>query len=86
MWDSVRLVPNTNHEDEDLGESLATYYWLMQANLREGITQVLQSFPPGSMLTDKQGHYWVRRATMAITHHKFISLVGNHQENYYKQK
>ena len=58
----------------------------MQANFREGITQVLQSFPPGSMLADKQGHYWVRWETMAITRHRFISHVGDDQEKYYEQK
>ena len=58
----------------------------MQANLRVGITQILQSFPPGSMLADKQGQYWVRWATKAITCHRFISPVGDDQEKYYKQK
>ena len=80
------ILTNTHLEDEELGESLATYHWLMEANLREGITQVLQSFPPGSMLADKQGRYWIRRATMAITRHRFISPVGDDQEKYYKQK
>ena len=69
-----------------MGESLATYHWLMEANLGERITQVLQSFAPGSMLADKQGQYWVKRATMAIIRHRFISPAGDDQEKYYEQK
>ncbi len=30
--------------------------------------------------------YWVRRATMAVTRHRFISPVGDDQEKYYEQK
>ena len=66
-------LTNTNLKDEELGESLATYHW----SERESPMQVLQTFPPGSMLTDKQGHYWIRWATTTITCHRFISPVGN---------
>ena len=33
-----------------------------------------------------QGHYWIGRAKMVITCHRFISLVGDDQEQYYQQK
>ena len=72
--------------DGDLGESLGSSHWLMQVGLKEGITQVLERFPPGTMLADKQGHYWVRRSTMAVTRYRFISPVGDDQEKFYEQK
>ncbi len=38
------------------------------------------------MFADKQGRYWIRRAAMAVTRHRFISPVGDDQEKYYEQK
>jgi len=72
--------------DEDLAESLAASHWLMQTGLKEGITQVLQRFPPGAMFADKEGHYWVRQSTMAVTHYGFVSPVGDNQEMFCEQK
>ena len=73
-------------ELNDLSDSLAVSHWLMRVGLSERLRQVLEQFPPGSMLKDKEGRYWVRRATMAITRHRFISPVGDDQEKYYEQK
>ncbi len=38
------------------------------------------------MLVDKQGRYWGRRVSMAITRYRFISPVGDQQEHCYEQK
>jgi len=57
----------------------------MYTGLKERITQVLQRSPPGIMLADQQGHYWVRRSTMAVTCYRFVSPVANDQM-FYKQK
>ena len=35
---------------------------------------MLETYPPGSMLLDTAGTYWVRRATAAITRHRFITV------------
>ena len=45
---------------------------------------MLERYPPGSMLVDGNGTYWVRRATAAITRHRFITI--DDQESYYEQK
>ena len=47
---------------------------------------VLTRYPPGSLLKDKSEHYWVRRVSMQITRHWFISPVGDDQESFYEQK
>ena len=45
---------------------------------------MLDTYPPGSMLLDTAGTYWVRRATAAVTRHRFITVED--QEAYYEQK
>ena len=35
---------------------------------------ILERYPPGSMLADSNGTYWVRRATAAVTRHRFITI------------
>ena len=45
---------------------------------------MLKTHPPGSMLVDTAGKYWVRRATAAVTRHQFITVED--QETYYEQK
>ncbi len=62
LAESVMLEANL--ADQDLADSLATFHWLMEQGLGEGIVQVLQRFPPGTMLADKQGRYWIRRAAI----------------------
>ena len=44
---------------------------------------ILETYPPGSMLVDTDGAYRVRRATAAITRHRFITVED--QEAYYEQ-
>ena len=38
------------------------------------IYSILEWYPPGSMLADSNGMYWVRRATAANTRHRFIMI------------
>ena len=45
---------------------------------------MLQSYPPGTMLSDTVGNYWIRRARACVTRHRFISL--DDQEAFYQQK
>ena len=45
---------------------------------------MLERYPPGSMLADSNGTYWVRKATGAVTRHRFITI--DDQETYYEQK
>ena len=45
---------------------------------------ILERYPPGSMLADSNGTYWVRRANAAVTRHRFITI--DDQETYYEQK
>ena len=45
---------------------------------------MLERYPPGSMLADSNGTYWVRRANAAVTRHRFITI--DDQETYYEQK
>ena len=58
----------------------------MEANPRDELVSVLSTYPPGTMLADRVGHYWIRRAKMVITRHRFISSVGDDTEKYYQQK
>ena len=45
---------------------------------------MLQAHPPGSMLMDTDGNYWIRRARVCVTRHRFISL--DDQEAFYEKK
>ena len=58
----------------------------MEVNPRDQLVSVLSTYPPGTMLADRVGHYWIRRAKMVITRHRFISSVGDDTEKYYQQK
>ena len=44
---------------------------------------MLERYPPGSMLADGNGTYWVRKATGGVTRHCFITI--DDQETYYEQ-
>ena len=46
--------------------------------------KMFEMYPPGTMLKDVTGNYWVCRARAAITHLRFITV--DDQENYYMQK
>lgn len=58
----------------------------MQSNPTDEFISCLTGFKPGTVLADKEEHYWIRRAKMIITRHRFISSVGDDQEQYYQQK
>ena len=62
---------------------------LLQAHNNDEISStpmyiMLENHPPGSMVPDQNGTYWVRRATAAVTRHRFITVED--QETYYEQK
>ena len=70
----------------DLESGLNSKHWLMEANPRDELVSILSTYPPGTVLADRVGHYWIRRAKMVITRHRFISSVGDDTEKYYQQK
>jgi len=72
--------------DDELCKNLAAFHWLMEPGPTEELVSILTRYPPGSFLKDKSEHYWVRRASMLITRHRFISPVGDDQESFYEQK
>ena len=45
---------------------------------------MLSNYPAGSMLADTNGDCWIRRASAAVTRHRFITIED--QELYYEQK
>ena len=53
----------------DLESGLNSKHWLMETNPRDELVFVLNTYPPGTMLADRVGHYWIRRAKMVITRH-----------------
>ena len=58
----------------------------MEANPSDEMVSCLSTYPPGTVLPDRVGHFWIRRAKMVITRHRFISSVGDDAEKYYQQK
>ena len=57
-WLHTKLL-QTHNNDEILSSPLYT---------------ILETYPPGSMLVGTDGAYWVRRATAAVTWHRFIMV------------
>ena len=45
----------------------------MESNPRE-LVSVLSTYPPGTLLADRIGHYWIRWAKMVITRHQLHQL------------
>ena len=70
----------------DLESGLNSKHWLMEANPRGELVSILSTYPPGTILANRVGHYWIRRAKVVITRHQFISSVGDDTEKYYQQK
>ena len=58
----------------------------MGFNPRDELMSVLSAYPSGSVFADRVGHYWIRRAKMIITRHRFITSIGDDTEKYYQQK
>ena len=75
-----------NFYHPDLESGFNSKHWLMEANPRDELVSILSTYPPGTVLADRAGHYWIRRAKMVITRHRFISSVGDDTEKYYQQK
>ena len=75
-----------NFYHPDLETGFNSKHWLMEANPRDELVSILSTYPPGTVLADRVGHYWIRRAKMVITRHRFISSVGDDTEKYYQQK
>ena len=55
--------------DSDLVSGLNSKHWLMESNPRDELVSVLSTYTPGTVLADRVGHYWIRRAKMVITRH-----------------
>ena len=72
--------------DQELVTGLSSYHWLINIKPSESLISILTRYPPGSMLRDKNDRYWVRRSKMVMTRHRFLSCIGDDQENYYEQK
>ena len=68
-WLHVKLLETHDSDDDILSSPLYV---------------MLETYPPGSMLVDATGSYWVRKATAGITRHRFITVED--QEAYYEQK
>lgn len=82
------ILAAIDFHDTDIVQGLSDYHWLMGSNPTpsDALVAVLTSHPPGIVLADKEGHYWIRRAKMVITRHRFISSVGDDTEKFYQQK
>ena len=80
------IVAAIDLHDTDIVEGLNAYHWLMGSTPSDELVSVLTSHPPGTLLADRMGSYWLRRAKMAITRHRFINSVGDDTEKFYQQK
>ena len=82
------ILAAIDFHDADIVQALSAYHWLMGSNPTpsDALVAVLTSHPPGTVLADREGHYWIRRAKMVITRHRFISSVGDDTEKFYQQK
>ena len=60
-----------------LVSGLNSKHWLMESNPRDELVSILSTYPPGTVLADRVGHFWIRQAKMVITRHRFISSVGD---------
>ena len=81
-----RVMQITDWYEPHLVEGLSSYHWLMQSSPRDELVSSLTRFKPGTVIADKEGHFWIRRARMIITRHRFISSVGDDQKQCYQQK
>ena len=81
-----RVMQTTDWHEPHLVKVLSSYHWLIQSSPRDELVSCLTRFKPGTVFADKEGRFWIRRARMVITRHRFISSVGDNQEQYYQQK
>ena len=62
-------------------------HWLHEdMSMKPDLVQLLIHYPPGTILKDKRGKYWRRRAKAAVTRFHFLAPVGETQESFYEQK
>ena len=80
------FLSNCQLLDFQLQQGLDKHHWLMDNNPRPALLGTLKQYPPGTLLTNKDGQHWIRRAKMAIARCRFISSVGDDQEKFYQQK
>ena len=66
---------------------METAHWLHEdMSAKPRLVHILTRYPAGSVLKDKQGQYWKRRAKIAVTRFHFLAPVGETQEKFYEQK
>lgn len=72
----------------NIQKALCSYHWLMDTNppITDQLTTILTTYPPGTVLVDQNGHYWIRRGKMVMTRHRYLNSVGDDAEKYYEQK
>ena len=82
----IEILTNAGLLEPTLIDKANKPHWLHAKVLEscddEGITtlplykmfEMFEMYPPGTMLKDVTGNYWVCRARAAITHHRFITL------------
>ena len=62
-------------------------HWLHEdMSMKPDLVELLLRYPPGTILKDKRGKYWRRRAKAAVTRFHFLAPVGETQESFYEQK
>ena len=44
----------------DLESGLSSKHWLMEANVSDKLVSCLSTYPPGTVLPDRVGHFWIR--------------------------
>ena len=62
-------------------------HWLHEdMRLKPNLVHLVTKYLPGTILKATQGKYWRRRAKLAVTRCNFLTLVGETQVRFYKQK
>ena len=55
LWEQI-----TDWHEPHIVEGLSSYHWLMQSNPTDELVSCLARFKPGTVLADKEGHYWIK--------------------------
>ena len=63
------IIEAIDFENPDLVSGLNFTHWLMGADTRDELVSVLSTYPPGTVLADRVGRYWIRWAKVVITRH-----------------
>ena len=95
MQEACGLLQDAGLLDDNLIKRAHNQHWLLTNILKScsepdvpscPLYKMLETFSPGTMLADANGHYWVRRATACVTRHRFITIDTKEQEAHYEQK